>query len=180
MSRRTDDETTKAILLMAGKGASNATIAKACGVSDETVRRIRNAARKPAALPPVAAPAEAPAPDAAVAPPAVPSSCAPPPAAPTVPEGLTGYEADLWILDNEIEATRLQLADARQKSREGGSTHGLAALGSLLASLLDRRAKIRPPPPPDEDADEKRWRADADAVLRQIEAGVRAAEGRAA
>lgn len=104
-------------------------------------------------------------------------AAAPPPAppkaqAPPVPGDLDGPDADLWILDHEIGQVRDELAQARA----AGRTHGLAALGKHLADLLERRADLRPPPPPTEDAEERRWRQDADAVLRKIRAGL---EGRA-
>ncbi len=137
-----------------GGGASPSDVAVATGLSRRSCYRI--AARL------TSSPAE----DAA--PGAVPVNAA---AKPT-----SGASGDLAILDEEIEATRGQLREGRAKARAGGSTHGLASLGTLLTALLKRRAEVRPPEPVDAAGEERRWRADADRVLQAIEAGVRAAE----
>ena len=89
------------------------------------------------------------------------------------PKGLTARETRLWIVDQEIAATRLQLAKAR---REGAIN--TASLQGELRKLLDDRDELSPKEPADPAAEERRWREDADRVRARIEAGVRAVEDR--
>jgi hypothetical protein len=91
-----------------------------------------------------------------------------------VPEHLHGVDRDVWIIEQEIAAVRTSLAQARRE----GSTR-TAALTKELRELLAEARELRPPPPPDPGEEERRWRAEAEAVVRMVEAGVRAAERRA-
>lgn len=92
------------------------------------------------------------------------------------PTNLTGAALDLWLVEQEIIETRQELFRMRQQARLGGPIQGIAALGKRFDELIARRAELRPPAPPTQDDEERRWRADADLVLRLIEQGVTAAE----
>lgn len=95
---------------------------------------------------------------------------------PPIPPGLTGREADLWIVEERINATRTQLHHLTARIAGGASAHGLPALEGILSRLLEQRAELRPPAAEDPGAEEKRWREDAARVRAKIEAGVRAFE----
>lgn len=120
-----------------------------------------------------------PKPAAVVAPEEKPAS-KPPPAAPIIaerpPEGLTGEQQELWIIDHEIEATRNALAKARAE----GSTR-TAPLQGELYDLLDRRRKLRAQAEPlDPHEEENRWRLAADNAVKKIRSGVKEARERMA
>lgn len=106
------------------------------------------------------------------------AAAAPPraPVAPVaLPEGLRGVALDIWILEQEVTATRTQLAAAR-----AANSTRTAPLQSALYGLLDRLRELRPAPPPDPAEELARWSAERDAVVAKIEAGVAAAEAMAA
>ncbi|HMI91868.1 MAG TPA: hypothetical protein VK509_10920, partial [Polyangiales bacterium] len=81
-----------------------------------------------------------------------------------VPEGLSLHETHVWLLQQEIEATRKQLARRRQLQQVHGEASAQAQLRALLADLRE----LAPPAPPTGDEEERRWRATADTVLRKI------------
>lgn len=93
-----------------------------------------------------------------------------------IPEGLSTLEQDLWLIGEEIEETRRQLAQARAP---GSALVGrTASLQAQLYSLMGQRRALTPASAPSVEEEERRWRVDADAVLRSIESGVEEAEAR--
>jgi hypothetical protein len=89
----------------------------------------------------------------------------------------TGLATDLEILDEEIRETRAELRRMRKRAKDGGSLHGMAALGKHLRDLVQSRAKLRPPER-DPDDEEKRHGEAARSAITKIEAAVRVAEER--
>jgi hypothetical protein len=87
---------------------------------------------------------------------------------PSPPADLPEGELDLWIVQQEIEATRKEMHRIRLGARTGLSTHGLGALGKRLDELIDRRRALKPPPKRTEDDEEREWRATAEATVTMI------------
>lgn len=87
------------------------------------------------------------------------------------PPGLTARETRLWIVDQEIGATRKQLARARLDG-----AINTASLQGELRKLLDDRDELSPKEAADPQAEERRWREEAGRVRARIEAGCRAFE----
>ena len=101
---------------------------------------------------------------------------APPPEpmakAPPVPADLEGGARRLWIVRQRIDAMRDALAEADKT----GNLGKIGTLTSNLLSLLEQEEILAPKKEATADEEEKRWREQADIVLRLIEDGVVGAE----
>lgn len=95
------------------------------------------------------------------------------PEPPEVPPELEGAARRLWIIRARIDATRRALARA---DVEPGGLGRVSQLTGQLVGLLEQEERLAPPGPADAHAEERRWRAAADACVAKIKAGIAAAK----
>ncbi len=130
-------------------------------ISWRTIYRAQEEARKKGTAPPKPA-AMAKAPEVAE-----PMAKAPP-----VPAHLEGGARRLWIVRQRIDAMRDALAEADKT----GNLGKIGTLTSNLLNLLEQEEILAPKKAATADEEERRWREQADIVLRLIEDGVSAVE----
>lgn len=98
------------------------------------------------------------------------------------PEGLSLRVKRVWYVEKDIALFRDALATAEAELKTGnlGALTRMAALSGRLQALREELERLAPPEPPDPHAEERKWKASADAAVAKIKAGVKDARERMA